>query len=842
MRRFALLILLALAGTAAADPTAEMGVSQNEQPHAGLPFVLHVVARGFDESPQPEQPKLAIPGAHITPLGANPSVSRSIQIINGRRSESSTVTFDFQWRVEVDKPGPVHVGPITIVQGSQRATSNGADFQLDSVPTTDAMRIQLALPDRPVFVGETIEASLVWLFRQQPEDQSFSVPLMSMPEVSVAAPPVAPRTRTIPIAAGSKQLQLPYDLDAVDVAGVKYNRVTIHFFATPRQGGKVEVPGASVIAALAVGRADFFGRAPTQLYRATDAPHTFEVKPLPETDRPAFFAGAVGNQFAIAVATSRSVVQLGEPVELAITVKSNQRLDTLSLGKLDGPGGLPKDKFVVPADSPTGELSDDGKSKTFKVTVQVTGPATEIPALAFAYFDPVKGTYQTIHSDPIAVSVKGGSVVGAGDVIAAADPKKSAANAPHEAELALVGADLALSQQDDALGRPFGGTLMWILIALLYAVPVALFAARSWRLRTASDREDAAEARDARRRALDELARAEKTAARDAAGPLAAALRNLARVVDRELDHALLARIETEGYAPSSSGSPLSADVRLSAEKLVQRLATRPTSSAAKTSTAALVLFALARSAHGAPVIAQVSPEDALREGRSQYQEAMTLTEPTARKAAFARAASAFADASRGLPERPELLTDWGNAALGGGDVATATLAYRRALALDGANVRARRNLAWLRSRTSETFRPALGSATDTLFFFHQWTRARRLLVGGFAFAIVILLVIPWSGRRRKSLTALAVVPLVVWIAMLASVVLDDPRADDAVVMDAVVMRAADSAGAPAAMVQPLPRGAEVTVLENRDTWTRIRLASGTAGWVPAGAVERITR
>ena len=60
--------------------------------------------------------------------------------------------------------------------------------------------------------------------------------------------------------------------------------------------------------------------------------------------------------------------------------------------------------------------------------------------------------------------------------------------------------------------------------------------------------------------------------------------------------------------------------------------------------------------------------------------------------------------------------------------------------------------------------------------------------------------------------------------------------------MDDVVMRAADSAGAPAALGQPLPRGAEVTLLERRDAWTRIRIANGTSGWVPGGAVERILR
>jgi len=93
------------------------------------------------------------------------------------------------------------------------------------------------------------------------------------------------------------------------------------------------------------------------------------------------------------VRTSRSVVQLGEPVELDITIKSNQRLDALALGKLDGDGGLPRDKFTVPVDPPTGTLANDGKTKTFKVVAQVTGLTTEIPAIAFAYFDPAKRTF-----------------------------------------------------------------------------------------------------------------------------------------------------------------------------------------------------------------------------------------------------------------------------------------------------------------------------------------------------------------------------------------------------------------------------------------------------------------
>ena len=46
---------------------------------------------------------------------------------------------------------------------------------------------------------------------------------------------------------------------------------------------------------------------------------------------------------------------------------------------------------------------------------------------------------------------------------------------------------------------------------------------------------------------------------------------------------------------------------------------------------------------------------------------------------------------------------------------------------------------------------------------------------------------------------------------------------------------------APLAMTQPLSRGTEVTILELRDAWARVRVASGVSGWIPAGALERVT-
>jgi hypothetical protein len=867
MRRFAsplAFALAVLAGLATArtahaeDARAEFQLAERGQPHVDMPFHLNLLVEGFDEQPPPEPPKLEIPNATVTFGGVEPQVSRGMQIVNGRRSEFTQVTWVIQWQVEAHKEGRLRIPAVTVSQGSKHATTQAAELPVETIPVSDSMKLSVTLPDRPIFVGESVPVTVTLVCRSEPQDLKWALPMAAMDAFTVSGPPVPPNTRqAFKIPAGGKEIVLPYQRDEIDQGGTRYARFVMTVLLAPRKIGKLDVPAASVVAALPIGRADFFGNFSSRLFRATDTPRTLEVKALPETDKPTNFAGAVGDQFSIDVQTSRSVVKLGEPVELAIRIKSNQRLDSLALGRLDGEGGLPKDKFVAPSEPATGELSDDGKTKTFKVTAQVIGAATEVPAIAFSYFDPTKTAYQTIHSEPIALSVAGGSVVRADDVVAAQPrPGAKQGSAAAANELATDGlrvdAELALSSPGQETDQPLGGALLWLLVGVLYAIPLGLYAARSWQLRTQGQRDEAAEVRAARKRIEELLDRSGSVAAREIAGPLAAAFRELARLlgVAAAADSGLLAKLETESFSQSAATAPLSTDLRSDAAGLLRRWTTEPRATRRPriAPTAALALLAglsLSSRAIAAPPSPAAGSTDvtALDDGRTAYKEAMQLlNNPTARKAAFARAETAFGEAVRALPDRPALLADWGNAALGAGDVATATLAYRRTLALDAGNPRARHNLAWLRSQRLEMYRPPGGTATDTLLFFHAWPRARKLIVGGVAFAIAILLLVPWAGRRHRGLSSLSLLPFAVWLAMLASLVLEDRHVDDAVAMEDVVLRAADSPGAPAALAQPLPRGVELTVLERRDAWTKVRIASGMAGWVPAGAVERVDR
>jgi hypothetical protein len=269
----AALVLLALVSPAFAQdaPRAQFRLDGG-QPHVGMPFTLQLLVEGFDESPAPEIPKLEIPNATVTSLGApTPNVSRSIQIVNGRRTDSSRVTWALSWRVEVSKEGTLRVPATTVTQGAKKAMAQAGEVEVQTVPVADDMKISLDLPDRPVFVGETVPVTLTWLFRRDPQDQTFSVPMMSSDAFTVSAPAVPAqqgRTRALTLSAGSKDLQLAYAVDKTNVGGVEFNRLQTTFYVAPKKLGKIDIAPTSVVAALPVGRADFFGNAPRERFAA----------------------------------------------------------------------------------------------------------------------------------------------------------------------------------------------------------------------------------------------------------------------------------------------------------------------------------------------------------------------------------------------------------------------------------------------------------------------------------------------------------------------------------------------------------------------------------------------
>ncbi len=851
MRR-ALIIAAVLTAAPAAAAAQSATLQVDRQLFADLPFAVQVVAEGFAESPQPEQPELVVAGCKVTALGVVPNVSTSISIINGRRTQTREVTYVYRWRVDAPKPGSYQIPSVTIAQGGRRAASAQRTVRVGQIPTTTDMRVVLELPQRKVWVGETFAAHLDWYLRKEPRDRQLVVPLFDMEDtVRVSAAPAPAGSDTMSFASGAGELELPYTQERTQIDGLDYVRVRFTAMITPVKAGSLALAPARAVAQLEVGQGrDRYGfpAARLGLYQAADKERVLEVAALPLAGKPASYSNAVGSSFSIAVRADRTVVRVGDPIKLDITVRGDTRLDGLILPKLDAPGALDPTKFAVPADAPVGRLTDDtGTTKEFQVTVQVQSlEARTIPPIPFAYFDPSAGTYRTVSSSEIALQVAGASVVGAADVVGAPRPG-TAKPGDLPADIGTAAA-LSLSSPGDTLAGVTSVARIRPLLVILYVLPLLLLAGSLWWTRGGARRQ-AHGALDAALAEVDAaLDHAAARPARDGVGPLITALRGIPLETRTDLN-TLVQRLETESFAPGAAEKPLAealrTEVRTAARTWVAAARERGRSRPKRTTTAALVLLAAGAATAALPRPAHAADaEDArLTEARTAYTEAMAATDRDVRVARFARAAALFGELAAAEPDHPELLADWGNAAAGAGDLGTAVLAWRRALRIDPAHERARSNLSWARKQSPTWLpRPAGRGAVDTLFFWHErTTRAQRHLTAAIAFAFAVLLWLPWRIRRRTLLRRLSILPAALWLALVISLLVERDASRDAIVItDQVVLRSADGTGAPAALSTPLPAGAEVTIREERPSWTRIALADGTTGWLPSSAVTRV--
>ncbi|MFH0901928.1 MAG: BatD family protein [Pseudomonadota bacterium] len=980
--------LLILASEVAAQREGkgiELSVESN-QLYAGLPFVLSVQVAGLAEQPEPEVSTPQIPGCTVTHLGMTPSVSSTVTIINGRRSESRNVVFVFRFRVEAPRAGRYSIGPVTATQGSDRLVSRQAAIEVKEVSSTDDMQVRLLLPERPISVGETFEVTIDWYLKRDVGNHTFVVPFFNQTEWIQIHPPAAdPNSsqRTLSFSAGASEIQLPFERDQVDLGGSRYTRFRVRTQATPLKPGVLAVPPTRVLAELHVGMGrDTFGFpvSRARLFRAEDTARRLEIRPLPQAGRPRSYSNAIGTSYTIEAQADRTVVQAGDPIELRITVRGDGQLAGMILPPLDADGGLSRDLFSFPDDPPTGELlagsgsggggggagggggggggksgaSTSPRGKIFRVAVRVRSERVhEIPPIALSYFNPTTGQYHTVRSLPIALSVRGSAVVGADQVVSSAAAAGKPANQPQggaaggagtgagagsgagarastgaQPNLAIstIGADLAQSSGDRTTRRSLTtrGSVPGLL--LLYGIPLLILGLKSWRRRTETKRQAEGERRAAMRLLDKELELAASRPAREAAPSLLAAIKALERAA---LDFptsetaVLVERLETEAYDPRAANRPIDPSLIAAVRAAAARTQERPDSSSSEamassdtpnnaipndsngttpngrgggtgaTATAAttattgttakpglpLVLLLTSGSLLSLPVAnasatatnttaranASASANsansggsggsggsgdtagggDQLERARQAYRDALGETDRTRRMAAFATTARLLEEEARRHPGCPELLADWGNALLGAHELGKATLAYRRALLLDPRMERARRNLEWIRSAQPEWLpRPRSSSAVDSLLFWHRVTTpAERLLAGGIAFALAVLLLTPFarSPGRRRLLQRTAMVPAIIWLALALSAVLERSQDRDAVVVeDGAVLRSADSVGAPPALANPLPAGAETIIQEERGPWIRVTLPNGTRGWLGRSSVERV--
>src|SRR5437762_7371747 len=132
-------------------------------------------------------------------------------------------------------------------------------------------------------------------------------------------------------------------------------------------------------------------------------PVSLEVKALP-AGAPPTFSGAVGS-FSMTAEANPKRVQIGDPITIKAAISGRGNFDRMDAPELSDERGWHK----YPPSSNFKQDDDVGISgtKTFELVVSPNEKLTNVPPLAFSYFDPVKEKYVTLHSEAVPLIVEG---------------------------------------------------------------------------------------------------------------------------------------------------------------------------------------------------------------------------------------------------------------------------------------------------------------------------------------------------------------------------------------------------------------------------------------------------
>ena len=572
-----------------------IAVAQGEEPqgtlrvgagpyYANVPTKLQLVVSGLEGQPQPIVEHDPLPeGCSVT------DANFGVQIFSGpRRDASGRVSQVTQctWTIEsfftTASAGTVRTPAFTVRQGGRSVRIEGTSLTFGTIPVSDRIGVEVVLPERPIYPGQRIpievRMKLDSALDNEIVDYNLTVPFSALGQnFSFIDAPLENRRRSLEISTGAEVIVLDREGTRGNGPDGSETWLVARRTLVPLRAGVYELPASTLLAERGTRwRRVFGGREAIEreLLLAKDIPRTITVKAIPPQGRPASFAGGVGRGFTLGVEANRSVVRTGDPIELTFTLRGDGNLQSASLPDLAA-AGLPEGSFTYTRRAAAGIYHEETGTKLFRVTVTPTDASVNaLPPLEYAWYDPDAEAYRTTRTEPIALAVEQGEVVGAEAVVGgptrtdAADPAaidppvNPARNSAARPRYVLDGADLALVEDPARLAvverDRFGGAL--VRHGMIALGVLLLLAAFGTRLRDRTPPETRA-----RRTRLAELAKDAQRAAQDrSADGLRGVVGNL-RTMMREVRRAggdvpdgleeFIRSVEDRIYAPDDRGS-----------------------------------------------------------------------------------------------------------------------------------------------------------------------------------------------------------------------------------------------------------------------------------------------
>jgi len=499
----AIATVMLVCSAASASPGAEVSFSiSTRETWVGIPVTIQVAIKNAEEHDPPVPPE--VDGVDIRLDG--PSTQSFTSITLGRREHSTTYTYSLH--ITPRRAGTLTIPPIRVNADGEWTESASTTIVAKQSETGDLLFLEIVGDRDSVYVGEPIDVTLeVWLRPFAGGGARLDENTMWRSCVDVRNSAWGPFAEVIE----AGQVRVRKDTRPNDQGrSQRYFVYLLRHRVWPERAGTFDASGVNVVVhyPLSVRRNRFSLFAPaysivdSRAISAVVGDVSIEVKAPPQEGQPAVYRGAVG-RYSMKVTAVPTEVSVGDPITLNMEIRGSGRLELLQPPPLTLQEALTAD-FKVPDEQLAGVVENGVKKFSQSIRAK-RDDVTEIPPIAFAYFDPQSERYVTLKSDPIAVKVKESTRMAVSQVVEGG-PRPGVPT-----ELTMLDAGLWANYDDvsDLLAQQsvLPGWGAWGFTAGMPLIYALFFAVTRYRERVRSD-EGFARRRRARKTAISTIARA----------------------------------------------------------------------------------------------------------------------------------------------------------------------------------------------------------------------------------------------------------------------------------------------------------------------------------------------
>ena len=428
-------------------------------------------------------------------IGPTTSSQSRISIVNGKTTQSSSVTYTFI--LMASKNGTFTIPAAQATVDGKQVTSNTVKIQVvgTAQPDDDSQqgsrrqqrRQQASKPSSSSISPEdlfiTVTASKRRVVEQEPVLLTYKVyTLVNLTQLEGKMPELN--------GFHTQEIELPqqksFQLEQYN--GRTYKTVTwSQYVVFPQKTGKVQIPsitfnGVVILFDRTVDPFEAFfngGSSEVEVKKQIKAPSVeIQVDPLPQ--RPATFSGGVG-RFSMKAEVDKSDVKANDPITLTVTVSGAGNLKLIKEPQVQFPKDFDTYDVKIADKTRLTTSGVEGSMVYEYLTVPRHQGKFEIPPIEFTYFDPQTKQYQTLTSEAFQLNVARGD-----------GSTTTVQNFGNQEDIQLLGSDIRFIKQGDVQLRSandyfFGSSAYWALMAAFILLFVVLFVVFRKRMRENAD-------------------------------------------------------------------------------------------------------------------------------------------------------------------------------------------------------------------------------------------------------------------------------------------------------------------------------------------------------------------